>query len=120
MISSENVPADARACPPVPYSSFSRNEGVPGSSPGVGFSGLAGIPLQGLLARLAFGYRRVRELRIASRARRISSSAEPLCPLDLFGPCLPAARWLASSAAASLTLPGADRVCPVRDAQTRL
>jgi hypothetical protein len=35
--SSENVPACARTCPRVPYSSFSRNEGVPGSSPGVGF-----------------------------------------------------------------------------------
>ena len=33
----------ARACPRVPQSSFSRNEGVPGSSPGVGFSRLAGL-----------------------------------------------------------------------------
>jgi hypothetical protein len=33
---SEIVPASARAWTPVPYSSFSRNEGVLGSSPGVG------------------------------------------------------------------------------------
>jgi hypothetical protein len=36
--SSENVAARARAWTPVPHSSFSRNEGVPGSSPGVGFT----------------------------------------------------------------------------------
>jgi hypothetical protein len=37
LISSEIVPVRARACPPVPHLSFPRNEGVPGSSPGVGF-----------------------------------------------------------------------------------
>ena len=31
------MPAHARTCPAVPYSSFSRNEGVLGSSPSVGF-----------------------------------------------------------------------------------
>ena len=36
-VSSENVSARARAWTPVPQSSFPRNEGVPGSSPGVGF-----------------------------------------------------------------------------------
>jgi hypothetical protein len=36
-VSSENVPASARAWTRVPYLSFPRNEGVPGSSPGVGF-----------------------------------------------------------------------------------
>jgi hypothetical protein len=35
-VSSENVPARAREWTRVPYSSFPRNEGVPGSSPGVG------------------------------------------------------------------------------------
>src|ERR687891_1024527 len=35
--SSKNVPASARAWTRVPHSSFPRNEGVPGSSPGVGF-----------------------------------------------------------------------------------
>src|ERR687898_509366 len=34
--SSKNVPASARAWTRVPHSSFPRNEGVPGSSPGVG------------------------------------------------------------------------------------
>jgi hypothetical protein len=36
LLCSGNVPGRARACSPVPHSSFSRNEGVPGSSPGVG------------------------------------------------------------------------------------
>ena len=34
--SSKNVPASALAWTRVPYLSFPRNEGVPGSSPGVG------------------------------------------------------------------------------------
>jgi hypothetical protein len=36
-VSSENVPVGGREWTPVPHSSFPRNEGVPGSSPGVGF-----------------------------------------------------------------------------------
>jgi hypothetical protein len=36
-VSSENVPACAREWTPVAHLSFPRNEGVPGSSPGVGF-----------------------------------------------------------------------------------
>ena len=37
LICSENVPASALVWTRVPHSSFSRNEGVPGSSLGVGF-----------------------------------------------------------------------------------
>jgi hypothetical protein len=36
-VSSENAPARAREWTRVPYLSFPRNEGVPGSSPGIGF-----------------------------------------------------------------------------------
>ena|SRR5215218_195456 len=38
LISSENVPARAREWTRVPHLSFPRNEGVPGSSPGVGLN----------------------------------------------------------------------------------
>jgi hypothetical protein len=42
-VSSENLPARAREWTRVRYSSFPRDEGVPGSSPGVGFLRFAGI-----------------------------------------------------------------------------
>jgi hypothetical protein len=42
-VSSNKVSARAREWTRVPYSSFPRNEGVPGSSPGVGFSDLQGF-----------------------------------------------------------------------------
>ena len=42
-VSSENVPPHTRGWTPVPHSSFPRNEGVPGSSPGVGFSQPSGL-----------------------------------------------------------------------------
>src|SRR5919106_3731775 len=54
-VSSENVPASPRAWARIPYLSFPRNEGVPGSSPSVGFSGFAGFSVMkcraGLRAR---------------------------------------------------------------------
>src|SRR5918996_77145 len=54
-VSSENVPASPRAWTRIPYLSFPRNEGVPGSSPSVGFSGFAGFSVMkcraGLRAR---------------------------------------------------------------------
>jgi hypothetical protein len=40
LVSSENVPARAREWTRVPYLSFPRNEGVSGSSPGVGSGSL--------------------------------------------------------------------------------
>jgi hypothetical protein len=44
-ISRRDVSACGRVWTRVPHSSFPRNEGVLGSSPGVGFSGFAGISL---------------------------------------------------------------------------
>src|ERR687891_1228371 len=54
--SSKNVPASARAWTRVPHSSFPRNEGVPGSSPGVGFSRFAGLSSALATLQAAFGY----------------------------------------------------------------
>src|SRR5919106_4437299 len=44
-VSGGNVPARAREWMPVPHLSFPRNEGVPGSSPGVGLKVPAQKPL---------------------------------------------------------------------------
>jgi len=64
------VPACAREWTRVSYLSFPRNEGVPGSSPGVGFSGFAGVFPPGPVAfDPVAGTKRVREPREASRAR---------------------------------------------------
>jgi hypothetical protein len=53
--SRKNVPVDAREWTGVPHSSFPRNEGVPGSSPGVGFLRLPGDAGDAALSQ-AFGW----------------------------------------------------------------
>ena len=78
----------ARAWTRVPHSSFPRNEGVPGSSPGVGLPVFAGLSSSGLgSSDPVSGTKRVRELRLASLARRISSSADFVLTLR-FGPAV--------------------------------